>query len=162
MSYSRAAATSTPGVTRGEPDAAYSRPNRMRLLSKVAFGGGLASAATATWLVAAGVFATSATLVALDPVAPQAEAHPRALTTFDSCPALLDWYVDNTVKDVGPYGWGGGIMPAAGPWLEDKAFSQTRTTADLSATAGSATGTNTQETSVDEPDVAKTDGTLVA
>lgn len=134
----------------------------MRLLGKVALGGGLASAATATWLVAAGVFATSATLVALDPVAPQAEAHPRALTTFDSCPALLDWYVDNTVKDVGPYGWGGGIMPAAGPWLEDKAFSQTRTTADLSATAGSATGTNTQETSVDEPDVAKTDGTLVA
>lgn len=131
----------------------------MRLLGKVALGGGLASAATATWLVTAGVFATSATLVALDPVAPQAEA--RALRTFDSCETLLDWYVDNAVADVGPYGWNSNLVHGYGPWFQSARL-------DLSATVGlmsaykSPTGTNTQETAVDEPDIAKTNGTLIA
>src|SRR5689334_17731192 len=153
MSYSRAAATSTPGVTRGEPDAAYSRPNRMRLLSKVAFGGGLASAATAGWLVAAGVFATSATLVVADPVAPRAEA--EGLTGFDSCTELLDWYVEHGLSDVGPYGWDNPRVAYADARLADKSV-PTSGPVPLSATSSgeartsSSTGTNTQEAAVDE------------
>lgn len=140
----------------------------MRLLSKVALGGGFVSAATATWLVAAGVFATSATLVALDPVAPQAQADAKPLTAFDSCSALRDWYVSNAVKDVGPYGWeNGNYWGGPGPWfdLQRSASLDTRNLASAwnSAVAPtSGTGTNTQEAAVDEPDVAKTNGTLVA
>ena len=138
----------------------------MRLRGKIALGGGLASAATATWLVTAGVLATSATLVALDPVAPRAEA--RALTPFDSCASLLDWYVDAAVKDVGPYGWDHGYLAYGGVrremFLADTATAagSTPVSAMADAVSSSATGTNTQEASVDEPDVAKTDGTLLA
>lgn len=139
----------------------------MRLLGKIAIGGGLASAATATWLVAAGVFATSATLVALDPGAPGAQAAPKPLTTFSSCDELLDWYRADAADAIGPYGWKDGY-PSEGLWFRG-AFDAAKaplanlaTTGSFPSQAGSATGTNTQEASVDEPDVAKTNGTLVA
>src|SRR4051812_9346965 len=82
----------------------------MRLLSKVALGGSLASVATVGALVAGGVFATSATLVITDPLAPRANAD--SLRQFDSCAALRDWYVGHGVDDVGPYGWNGPVMYA--------------------------------------------------
>lgn len=141
----------------------------MRLLGKVALGGGLVSAATATWLVAAGVFATSATLVALDPGAPKAQAAPKPLTVFESCPALLDWYVSNAVKEVGPYGWESNDW-GRGPWFDvhlqrgsvPKALSNLTGSYDTRSAPVSGTGTNTQEAAVDEPDIAKTNGTLIA
>ena len=137
----------------------------MRPLSKVALGGSIVSVGTAGALVAAGVFATTATLVVADPFTPAASAD--SLSRFDSCAALLDWYVDNGVDEVGPYGWSGpimyayddlaveGVAPAAGlaGVAEDSAKSPAR--------ASSGTGTNTQEADVDEPDVAKTDGRRV-
>lgn len=133
----------------------------MRLLGKVALGGGLVSAATATLLVAAGVLATSATLVASDPVAPGAAADPRPLVGSDSCSSLLDWYVGNAVSDVGPYGWNLSTI-----WAQYRGELAGRVSAlDAAATAAKApvsrTGTNTQEAAVDEPDVAKTNGTLL-
>lgn len=122
----------------------------MRLLSRIALGGVLAAA----------LAASSATLVALDPVAPQAQAQPRALTTFDSCPALLDWYVDQALGDVGAFGWNDGFR--GGPWMDARMLSAQRA-AEVVPTSGSAfTGTNTQEAAVDEPDIAKTNGTLLA
>ncbi|RNL61054.1 hypothetical protein EFK50_16860 [Nocardioides marmoriginsengisoli] len=141
----------------------------MRLLSKVALGGSVASAATVGALVAAGVFATSATLVAVDPVAPPAQAD--ALTPFDSCGDLLDWYVDRGVREVGEYGWnypyyGWGdvgtprmAFDAVGAGPQSAALS---TVSKSVARSSSATGTNTQEEAVDEPDIAKTNGSLVA
>lgn len=117
----------------------------------------MASAAVTGWLVAAGVFATTATLVATDPLAPPARA-ADALTSFEGCSELLDWYVSHGVKDVGPYGWGGLFYPAiAGGFARDLAGAPTA----AEGQTGSATGTNTQEQDVDEPDVAKTNGTLV-
>jgi len=138
----------------------------MRTRGKVALGGGLASAAVAGWLVAAGVFATTATLVVTDPLAPPAQAEADALTSFEGCSELLDWYVSHGVKDVGPYGWGGRFYAldslagreVAGP----QALAMTPTSGNaVKDSTSSATGTNTQEQNVDEPDVAKTNGTLV-
>ncbi|MET3962578.1 hypothetical protein ABIE44_002512 [Marmoricola sp. OAE513] len=132
----------------------------MRLLGKVVFGGGLASAATAGWLVAAGVFATSATLVVADPVAPRAQADPDGLTGFDSCAELLDWYVQHGVSEVGPYGWDNPMIAYADMRMADGVAPASGTLEK--SVSSSATGTNTQEAAVDEPDVAKTNGTLVA
>jgi hypothetical protein len=140
----------------------------MRLLSKLALGGSVASVATAGCLVAAGVFATSATLVVTDPVARPAQADE--LTAFDSCAALLDWYVARGVKDVGAYGWdvpfyyGDVVMHSAvrTPAIAETATDSSDLAGKLDVRTSSGTGTNTQEAAVDEPDVAKTDGSLVA
>ncbi|MFL6062426.1 MAG: beta-propeller domain-containing protein [Marmoricola sp.] len=140
----------------------------MRRLSKVALGGTVASAALVGGLAAAGVFATTAAIVVTDPAAPP--AHADGLEPFSSCGALLAWYVDRGVGDVGPYGWDRGVimyadtmrMPAAAALkgLDNLAMSSDAGTTD--ARGSSATGTNTQEADVDEPDTAKTDGSLVA
>lgn len=135
----------------------------MRALSKAALGGTFVSAATVGGLVLGGVFATTATLVVTDPLAPRASAD--SLTRFDSCARLLDWYVDHSIRDVGPYGWGGPVwaydgiaraeLATAGSAPADAAKSST------DERSSSETGTNTQEADVDEPDVAKTDGRMV-
>jgi hypothetical protein len=139
----------------------------MRALSKIALGGGIATTATLSALVVGGVFATTATLVVTDPLAPPAGAD--ALRRFDSCSALLDWYVGHGVKDVGPYGWNGPVMYAmegnapVGPGVDRAPVPGVASDAQTSKSAatGSGTGTNTQEADVDEPDVAKTDGRRV-
>ena len=141
----------------------------MRALSKAALGGSVVSAATVGGLIIGGVFATTATLVVTDPLAPKASAD--SLTRFDSCSALLRWYVDRGVKDVGPYGWNGPIMYAAEPGgvVDGEVMPQAAVPGPATdsvgkatdARANSATGTNTQEADVDEPDIAKTDGRRV-
>jgi len=133
----------------------------MRIRTRLAFSGGVASAATVGALLVTGVFATSATLVAGDPTAPEASAD--SLSRFDGCAELRDWYVDHGVDDVGPYGWGGPIMYAydAPATALDGVAPGTAEKSATDARASSDTGTNTQEVDVDEPDVAKTDGRLV-
>jgi hypothetical protein len=146
----------------------------MRSQSKFALGGGIMSVATVGGLLVGGVFATTATLVVTDPLAPKANAD--SLVRFDNCAALLDWYIDHGVKEVGPYGWNGPVMYAydavAGgtPLTIDKDLAAmspqavSGTSADSAesvARSSSGTGTNTQEADVDEPDIAKTDGRLV-
>src|SRR5690242_4561100 len=106
-------------------------------------------------LVATGVVVTSAALVASDPSAPPARAD--GLVRFADCDALRDWYVDHSLDQVGPYGWGGRAIPLA---MEDMGRAASDASSEK-AVAGSATGTNTQETDVDEADAAKTDGRLV-
>ncbi|MDQ6934635.1 MAG: beta-propeller domain-containing protein [Actinomycetota bacterium] len=98
---------------------------------------------------------------------PRPTAYAGALRVAASCSSLLESYVAGSIGKVGPYGWNpppiyavrmagspGGRMPGA-----PSAPGATAGTA--SGQAASATGTNTQESSVDEPDVAKTDGRLV-
>jgi hypothetical protein len=136
----------------------------MRSLSKVALGGSLVSAATVGGLIIGGVFATTATLVVADPFAPKAGAD--SLTRFDSCGALLRWYVDHGVKEVGAYGWNGPIMYAYGdvvrePMALDDVAAGSAEKSTTDARSSSSTGTNTQEADVDEPDLAKTDGRRV-
>jgi hypothetical protein len=145
----------------------------MRALTKTALGGSMVSAATVGGLIVGGVFATTATLVIVDPLAPRASAD--SLTRFDNCADLLGWYVGHGVKEVGPYGWNGPMMYA---WdaptgaldgvalpqatTADKSVEASGTTSDTgSGRASSGTGTNTQEADVDEPDLAKTDGRRV-
>ncbi len=120
----------------------------------------MASAAATGWLVAAGVFATTATLVVTDPLAPPARA-ADALTSFEECSELLDWYVSHGVKDVGPYGWGGLVYPAFADGIARDFAGAPSMLSAAEGQTGSATGTNTQERDVDEPDVAKTNGSLV-
>jgi hypothetical protein len=137
----------------------------MRALSRVALGGGLVSTVTAAALVAGGVLATTTTLVVTDPTAPRASAD--SLRRFDGCPALLRWYVDHGVEDVGPYGWNGPALYyatdlAGGVAVAPESLAGSATNSARSGErSSSATGTNTQEADVDEPDVAKTDGRRV-
>lgn len=83
------------------------------------------------------------------------------LEPFSTCSELLQWQIDHNLDQVGPYGW---------EWGGDQYY---RDTAEMDVApqaagdpvekgrAASATGTNTQEADVDEPDFAKTNGKLV-
>ncbi len=137
----------------------------MRSPSKSVLGGGLLTAFVLGGLVTAAVLA--------DPGAPPARA-AEGLTQFDSCSELQSWYVEHTIDQVGPYGWGGGrawtarepgtmedSLPSSG---EDGSSSEPEALSSSptgEAVANGETGTNTQEAGVDEPDVAKTDGRIV-
>ncbi len=123
--------------------------------AKVAIGGGLLSALTVGGLVGAGVLATSAGVVLADPTAPAAQA--AGLSRFEDCDSLRTWYVDHAVDEVGPWGWGGRMRPL----LRRETTMEIPGATAQDGLANGPTGTNTQEAGVDEPDVAKTDGTLV-
>lgn len=87
-----------------------------------------------------------------DPVLVSAE-----LPTFSSCPELREWYVHAALPKVGPYGFGFPFVMRA----EDMAVAASPAIPTLGAVGSSGTGTNVQETGVDEPDTAKTNGALV-
>ena len=89
-------------------------------------------------------------------------AQPAGLAPFASCDTLRQWYVDHTIDQVGAYGWNGPIMFAMRePASAAVPLAGALSVAEDSAVTNSATGTNTQEAGIDEPDVAKTDGRLV-
>src|SRR4051794_35596498 len=141
-----------------EPCRPTLRPTPMDTPAKAVIGGSLITTLAIGGMVAAGLLATSAALVVADPVAPPASAD--GLVRFQDCEALRDWYVDHSVDEVGPWGWGGGRM---GPMMaKDLARSEgVAPSSTDAAVANGSTGTNTQEVDVDEPDVAKTDGRVV-
>src|ERR1700712_517306 len=130
-------------------------PDTMDTPAKAALGGGLISTLAIGGLVAAGVLATSTARVAADPAA--SPAREDGLVRFADCDSLRTWYVEHTLAEVGPYGWGGQVVPMM---TEDMARTPASSTSGTAVTNGP-TGTNTQEADVDEPDVAKTDGRLV-
>jgi len=70
-----------------------------------------------------------------------------------SCDELLKWYVDRGVDRVTPYGWDYLRVYT----LEDNAAGSP----EPAEATSSETGTNVQEAGVDEPDVVKTDGSLL-
>ncbi len=97
------------------------------------------------------------------------------LTPAASCEQLLDWYVDGAEELVTPWGWSGGLLDVGGAWrtfardgvLELQGFAAAQAPAPTNArgmtnATQSETGTNVQEAGVDEPDVAKSDGRLLA
>ena len=104
---------------------------------------------------------------------PEFLAPPAAaaeLVPFEDCEALLQWYVEQALPEVGPYGLGGwsmGLRTASpsGPDLATMGGAIERSEAPVADTSdpapSSGTGTNVQEVGVDEPDRAKTDGELV-
>jgi uncharacterized secreted protein with C-terminal beta-propeller domain len=83
------------------------------------------------------------------------------LTPFASCEALRQWYVDRTIGQVGPDGWDAPVYALRAPVPGAEMHLDTATTGAMDAVGNGPTGTNTQETGVDEPDVAKTDGRIV-
>ncbi len=101
-----------------------------------------------------------------------------ALTPATSCEQLLDWYVDGAEELVTPWGWSGGwsggLWDTGGAWrtfardgVELQGFAAKQAPAPTNArgmtnATQSETGTNVQEAGVDEPDVAKSDGRLLA
>ncbi len=83
------------------------------------------------------------------------------LTAPGSCEALLDSYVERGVARVGPWGWGG---PPYIAYAEDSSVAgsvEPRSGGAVTEQTNSGTGTNVQEVGVDEPDVVKTDGSLL-
>jgi hypothetical protein len=98
---------------------------------------------------------------------------PGTLVPAGGCAELLEWYVDNTVDQVTPWGWSGGwgyYNGVDGDLLADGALPPMASLAEPGAVAAersaveqgsSETGTNVQEAGVDEPDVVKTNGELL-
>ncbi len=92
---------------------------------------------------------------------PATEAGPAGapgLTPFASCSALRQWYVDQTIGRVGPDGWGYPVYALRAPVPETMGRQQDGASDPVT---NGPTGTNVQESGVDEPDVAKTDGRIV-
>lgn len=101
-------------------------------------------------------------------VAFQADLQPAT-----SCDDLLASYVDRALDLVGPWGWGGGISELYGgdmaPSADSGAMRDTLSNSMERSAApkavrqtNSETGTNVQEAGIDEPDTAKTDGSILA
>jgi hypothetical protein len=100
-----------------------------------------------------------------------------SLVSAGTCDDLLGWYIDNTRDMVTAWGWGGGAIayatdgalvrhPAALSGSLDTLGSivgdtPTTTKSIERSQTSSETGTNVQEAGVDEPDVVKTDGTIL-
>jgi hypothetical protein len=134
----------------------------MRKVTKFGAGGGLAAAGLGM-LVASGVFTASAAIV-VGPGAPPASAG-AGLTRFDSCDELLSWYRTEGQRRVDAYGWDGDRSVYYAMEDTTSGMAEARSASPSSGTdiavGSSETGTNIQEAGVDEPDRAKTDGTLL-
>ncbi|HEX6246936.1 MAG TPA: beta-propeller domain-containing protein [Nocardioidaceae bacterium] len=96
-----------------------------------------------------------------------APAAAAELPSFVDCEELRRWYVDAALPHVTPWGLGGAfgpVMLAESRALGDQALDTAAEAAPgPDAAVGSGpTGTNVQEAGVDEPDLAKTDGSLLA
>lgn len=93
-------------------------------------------------------------------------AAAQGLVPFDDCEELRQWYVEEALPHVGPWGFDGGWLYGGdwGPGVVTDTLSAagapTRDVTELSVES-SETGTNVQEAGVDEPDRAKTAGSLV-
>ena len=126
----------------------------MRTPTRKVLGGSAITALTISGLVALGIV--------VDPIAPSARA-ATGLRTFEDCDALQEWYVSHTIDQVGPYGWGGRAWTTMrGPDVAGSSPLDATGGAEVQGgVANGATGTNTQEAGVDEPDRAKTNGRLV-
>jgi uncharacterized secreted protein with C-terminal beta-propeller domain len=99
-------------------------------------------------------------LVALTVAAPANAARAGRLVAFGSCPDLLQYAKAQAGRFVGPYGLGRPIAidKLAVPGVANSA------TADHAASAQQGvdySGTNVQESGVDEPDIVKTNGTTL-
>src|SRR5437764_6346762 len=102
-----------------------------------------------------------AALVAVTAAAPAQAAGSGRLIAFRSCRALMSYAKANASRFVGPYGLGSPTaIRSAVPGGVDKAVAPTANAASEPAPVQGVdySGTNVQETGVDEPDLVKTDG----
>ncbi|MDE3086929.1 MAG: beta-propeller domain-containing protein [Acidobacteriota bacterium] len=107
---------------------------------------------------------------------PVAEAEPARLVSYADCGQMLDQLRAEALAAVGPYGLGGSLpdgtyhgtstaaMPLEAAPAAGTSGTPSQASGGASPDAGSAPGfstTNDQEQGIDEPDLAKTDGTLL-
>lgn len=98
-------------------------------------------------------------------------AQPISLANADlsiatSCDDLLDSYIDRALEQVGPYGWGSGLvmfdsMGGAETSSPSASAGNARSTVKTSRSVSNESGTNVQELGVDESDVVKVAGSLL-
>ncbi len=101
-----------------------------------------------------------------DPVEPATETYAASLSAFSSCDALDEYVVDLTtdiVVDNLVWGYGGYAVDMRSDMAAEDGGAETSAPTSEGGGAGSDgpsefTGTNNQETGVDEPDLVKTDG----
>jgi hypothetical protein len=130
----------------------------MRRRTFAALGAGATASAAACALLTTGVVGTSLAILVAPPLAPPAVA--EELQPFDGCEQLRQWYVDAALPLVGPWGLGWSGYRDRLDLAATRAVAQDAA-APEPAVGSRETGTNVQETGVDEPDVAKTNGTFV-
>ena len=103
--------------------------------------------------------------VGAPPTSPPIALANADLAVASSCEDLLDSYIDRALEEVGPYGWGGGVVmydALGGPMAsEDTAVQSARTAATTSRSVSTESGTTVQELGVDESDVVKVAGSLL-
>jgi len=112
-------------------------------------------------------------------LSPPPAAAETGLVAFDDCAELVRWYRASALEQVTAYGLGddvyGGPIPVDGGMVVDGVLEVADSATSMSAARSAAvdgevltgppvgnaeTGTNVQEAGVDEPDVAKTDGSM--
>ncbi|MEJ7832931.1 MAG: beta-propeller domain-containing protein [Nocardioides sp.] len=144
---------------------AKDRPARRRLL-RPAFSLGALAALGGAFLAGSLVTGPPATGPQGGTPPPGGDAVPAAyfgeLEAAASCDELLDFYVDRGLDLVGPYGWDpyyyGGF---GGVSVADSANVSAYAAPASQRAENGESGTNVQESGVDEPDVVKTDGELL-
>ncbi len=127
----------------------------MRTTHRTALVGGIAALGLTATLT---VSALGPTGSVFGPVPASAASGLRA---FGDCTELNDWYVEAALAAVSAYGLNGSGHLYAGDIAWARTSGSIAEEADAAGAApvgNGATGTNVQEAGVDEPDVAKTDG----
>src|SRR3954465_3364756 len=125
----------------------------------VTFGVGLAAGAVAYATLSSGAVAGGAhdLVGAVGGVFRFPEAEAAGLPTFEDCTELRQWYVEQALPRVGPWGFGGGPVMTrgggAGPGPAAVAPQRSAGSDADDAVASSGTGTNVQEVGVEESDV---------
>ena len=105
-----------------------------------------------------------ASLALVGAAAPAQAARSGRLVAFRSCPDLVNYAKANAARFVGPYGLGtpAGIRSAVPGGLNAQAPAAAKAADDAAPQEGvDYSGTNVQETGVDEPDMLKTNGTTL-
>lgn len=137
-----------------------------------------ASVAAVTTLTVAGLTAAAGAGYLLgsrpapgpDPVQPRLALANADLGAPADCEALLDSYVDRALGEMGPYGWGDGMVAfqegdVAAPLASGGELRSSSPSASSSAATSRSTseesGTTVQEAGVDEADVVKVAGDLL-
>jgi len=97
---------------------------------------------------------------------PQLHLAAAGLNSGLSCERLRQWYVAHGLDRVTAWGWQGpalrayAVPQAAAPGIAEDSIGSAPSSS-LDTATGSGTGTNVQETGVDEPDIAKVSGALL-
>ena len=124
----------------------------MRTTHRTVLVGGIAALTVTATVVVSAIGPTGSVL------GPSPATAATGLHAFDDCDELNDWYVQAALADVSAYGLGGSGVYATSDFAARGAVLEEADDTGAAPVENGATGTNVQEAGVDEPDIAKTDG----